>query len=92
VSPAGAGTAVEIDPFHVEIPREQLDDLRRRIAATRWPSKRVANDAQGVVLEGAAHWVAEQAPEELLAALAEFLAPYRERAGARGRGGLARKG
>jgi pimeloyl-ACP methyl ester carboxylesterase len=40
----------------------------------------VADDVQGVVLRGSGHWVAEQAPEELLAALAEFLAPYREEA------------
>jgi len=33
-----------------------------------------------VVLPGAGHWVAEQAPEELLAALTPFLAPYRETA------------
>jgi pimeloyl-ACP methyl ester carboxylesterase len=38
----------------------------------------VADDVQGVVLSGAAHWVAEQAPDELLAALTEFLAPYRD--------------
>jgi pimeloyl-ACP methyl ester carboxylesterase len=38
----------------------------------------VADDVQGVVLRGAAHWVAEQAPEELLAALTEFLVPYRD--------------
>jgi pimeloyl-ACP methyl ester carboxylesterase len=42
----------------------------------------VADDVQTVVLPDCAHWVAEQAPEELLAALAEFLAPYREGAGA----------
>jgi hypothetical protein len=30
---------------------------------------------------GAGHWVAEEAPEEILAALREFLAPYRERGG-----------
>jgi pimeloyl-ACP methyl ester carboxylesterase len=41
--------------------------------------KLVADDVHGVVLSGAAHWVAEQAPEELLAALTEFLAPYKER-------------
>jgi pimeloyl-ACP methyl ester carboxylesterase len=40
--------------------------------------KLVADDVQGVVLAGAAHWVAEQAPEELLAALTEFLASYRD--------------
>jgi pimeloyl-ACP methyl ester carboxylesterase len=39
--------------------------------------KLVADDVLGAVLAGAAHWVAEQAPEELLAALTEFLAPYR---------------
>jgi pimeloyl-ACP methyl ester carboxylesterase len=42
----------------------------------------VADNVQGVVLPGAAHWVAEQAPDELLAALTEFLAPYREGAAA----------
>jgi pimeloyl-ACP methyl ester carboxylesterase len=30
---------------------------------------------------GAGHWLAEQAPEEMLAALTEFLAPYREDGG-----------
>jgi pimeloyl-ACP methyl ester carboxylesterase len=44
------------------------------VAATM---KLVADDVQSVVLPGAAHWVAEQAPEALLAALTEFLAPYR---------------
>jgi pimeloyl-ACP methyl ester carboxylesterase len=39
--------------------------------------KLVADDVQGVVLNSA-HWVAEQAPEELLAALTAFLAPYRD--------------
>jgi hypothetical protein len=29
--------AIEIRPFHVDIPEEALEDLRRRIAATRWP-------------------------------------------------------
>jgi pimeloyl-ACP methyl ester carboxylesterase len=42
--------------------------------------KVVADDVQAVVLPGSGHWVAEQAPEELLAALAEFLAPYKEAA------------
>jgi pimeloyl-ACP methyl ester carboxylesterase len=39
--------------------------------------KLVAEDVQTVVLAGSGHWVAEQAPEELLAALTVFLAPYR---------------
>jgi pimeloyl-ACP methyl ester carboxylesterase len=39
----------------------------------------VADDVQTLVIPGAGHWVAEQAPEELLAALTAFLAPYRTR-------------
>jgi pimeloyl-ACP methyl ester carboxylesterase len=39
--------------------------------------KLVADDVQTAVLPGAGHWVAEQAPDELLAALTTFLAPYR---------------
>jgi len=42
--------------------------------------KLVADDVQAVVLPGSGHWVAEQAPEALLAALTEFLAPCREEA------------
>jgi pimeloyl-ACP methyl ester carboxylesterase len=45
------GTATEIRPFHVEVPQEQLDDLRRRIVATNWPEKEtVADQSQGVPL------------------------------------------
>jgi pimeloyl-ACP methyl ester carboxylesterase len=48
---ASVETAAEIRPFHVEIPEEQVDDLRRRIEATRWPSKElVADRSQGVQL------------------------------------------
>jgi pimeloyl-ACP methyl ester carboxylesterase len=37
----------------------------------------LATDVQSVVIPGAGHWVAEQAPKEMLAALTAFLAPYR---------------
>src|SRR5687767_3537272 len=44
-------TASEIRPFHVEFTDDELDDLRRRIAATRWPEKEtVADHSQGVPL------------------------------------------
>jgi pimeloyl-ACP methyl ester carboxylesterase len=44
-------TAGEIRPFHVDIPDEALDDLRRRIAATNWPEREtVADQSQGVQL------------------------------------------
>jgi epoxide hydrolase len=38
-----------IEPFRVEVPEEELADLRRRLAATRWPSPEpVADWSQGV--------------------------------------------
>ena len=57
-------TATEIRPFHLEIPQEQIDDLRRRIAATRLPSKELVEDrSQGVQLatiqELARYWATE---------------------------------
>src|SRR6266576_3389694 len=44
-------TATDIRTFSIDIADEQIDDLRRRIAATRWPSKElVADRSQGVQL------------------------------------------
>jgi hypothetical protein len=44
-------SATEIRPFRVDVPEEGLADLRRRIAATRWPSKELVEDrSQGVQL------------------------------------------
>jgi hypothetical protein len=40
-----------IRPFHIHVPEEQLVDLRKRIAATRWPDKETVNDeSQGIRL------------------------------------------
>jgi pimeloyl-ACP methyl ester carboxylesterase len=45
------GIATEVRPFHVDIPDEELAELRRRIATTRWPSKELVEDpSQGVQL------------------------------------------
>jgi pimeloyl-ACP methyl ester carboxylesterase len=57
-------TASEIRPFHVEIPEDELADLRRRILATRWPSKELVDDSsQGVQLatlrELARYWATD---------------------------------
>jgi pimeloyl-ACP methyl ester carboxylesterase len=57
-------TATEIRPFQVEIPQEAIDDLRRRIEATRFPSKELVTDrSQGVQLatmqELARYWATE---------------------------------
>ena len=42
-------SATDVRPFHVDIPDEKLADLRRRIAATRWPSAELVTDSsQGV--------------------------------------------
>jgi pimeloyl-ACP methyl ester carboxylesterase len=44
-------TDEEIRPFRVEVPQEELDDLRRRVAATKWPDQEtVADFSQGVKL------------------------------------------
>ena len=43
--------------------------------------KLVADDVQSVIIDGSGHWLAEEAPEEFLAALRDFLAPYREGGG-----------
>jgi len=56
--------ATEIRSFQIEIPEEQIDDLRRRIAATRWPTKELVPDrSQGVQLatlqELARYWTSE---------------------------------
>jgi pimeloyl-ACP methyl ester carboxylesterase len=54
VLPAGFAKAAEnspIRPFRVDIPQDALDDLRRRIAATRWPDRETVGDqSQGIQL------------------------------------------
>jgi hypothetical protein len=51
LGPVGSLTVDPIRPFRIDVPEEDLDDLRRRIAATRWPSKElVADRSQGVQL------------------------------------------
>jgi pimeloyl-ACP methyl ester carboxylesterase len=55
-------TATAIRPFEIDVPQDALDDLRRRIAATRWPDKElVADRSQGVQLataqELARYWL-----------------------------------
>jgi pimeloyl-ACP methyl ester carboxylesterase len=51
-------------PFTLDVPEEQLDDLRRRVKATRWPTKElVADRSQGVQLDAmkalARYWVTD---------------------------------
>jgi pimeloyl-ACP methyl ester carboxylesterase len=57
-------TATGIRPFSVEITDEQIDNLRRRIGETRWPTTElVEDDSQGVQLaflqELARYWAEE---------------------------------
>jgi len=58
---AAAPTTDAIRPFRVDFPEKELVDLRRRIAATRWPDQEtVTDDSQGVRLATmrklAQHW------------------------------------
>src|ERR687891_1171307 len=74
-------TATEIRSFQIDIPEEQIDDLRRRIAATRWPTKELVEDrSQGVQLatmrELARYWTTDydwRKCEEKLNALPNFI-------------------
>jgi Epoxide hydrolase N terminus len=44
-------STTDIRTFRIDIADEQIDDLRRRIAATPWPSKELVEDrSQGVQL------------------------------------------
>jgi pimeloyl-ACP methyl ester carboxylesterase len=57
-------TATEVRPFTVETSEEQIDDLRRRIGATRLPSRELVEDrSQGVQLatirELASYWMTD---------------------------------
>src|SRR5215207_1497485 len=56
--------ATSIQPFRVNVRDEELAELRRRIAATRWPSKELVGDrSQGVQLatiqELARYWATD---------------------------------
>ena len=74
------GNAV-MRPFRVNVPDEQLVDLRRRIAATKWPSKEpVGDDTQGVQLATmqklANYWATDhdwRKVEARLSALPQFI-------------------
>jgi pimeloyl-ACP methyl ester carboxylesterase len=70
-----------VRPFRVDVPEEDLDDLRRRIAATQWPEKEtVADESQGVQLatlqELARYWATDydwRKCEAKLNALPQFM-------------------
>src|SRR3712207_6535914 len=76
-----AGEGVAVRPFRVDVPEEELVDLRRRIAATQWPEKEtVADESQGVRLatmqELARYWATDydwRKCEAKLKALPQFI-------------------
>ncbi len=64
VATAKPPTATAIRPFTIEIPEAELEELRGRILATRWPEKEpVADQSQGVQLatiqKVARYWATE---------------------------------
>ena len=61
VEPRKATDAVAVEPFRVSVSQAAIDDLRRRLTATRWPDRETVGDwSQGVPLEKAhalvAYW------------------------------------
>ena len=70
-------SVAEIRPFRVEIPQDDIDDLKRRILATRWPSKETVSDSsQGVQLATmqalANYWATKHDWREIEARLNSF--------------------
>ena len=76
-----AADKTAVRSFHVNVPEAELTELRRRIAATRWPTKELAPDrSQGVQLatlrELARYWTKEydwRKCEAKLNALPQFI-------------------
>jgi pimeloyl-ACP methyl ester carboxylesterase len=74
-------TDTAVRPFQIDFPEDALDDMRRRIVATRWPEgETVTDDSQGVplaMMQELAHYWAEKydwrAAEAKLKALPQFL-------------------
>jgi hypothetical protein len=78
-TPTKPATAEEIREFTFDVSDEQLEDLRSRIKATRWPDREL-DESQGVQLETiralADHWATDydwRAFEERYAALPHFV-------------------
>jgi pimeloyl-ACP methyl ester carboxylesterase len=45
-------TTSEVQDFYIEVPQEQIDEMRQRVKATRWPTKELVTDrSQGVQRE-----------------------------------------
>ena len=73
-------TTTDVRPFQIDVPEEQLAELRRRVAATRLPSRELVGDrSQGVQLATiealADYWASEydwRACEARLNALPQF--------------------
>ncbi|HKS28954.1 MAG TPA: epoxide hydrolase [Pyrinomonadaceae bacterium] len=79
--PKAVAEATPIRPFHVNVPEEELTELRRRINATRWPEQETVTDkSQGVQLvtmqKLAHYWTTEydwRKVEARLQALPQFI-------------------
>ena len=73
-------TDTTVGSFRIDVPEEKLAELRRRLAATRWPSKELVTDrSQGVQLEAmqelARYWASDydwRKAEAKLNALPQF--------------------
>jgi pimeloyl-ACP methyl ester carboxylesterase len=64
IDPVTIVESTEVRPFRVDVPQEAIDDLRRRIEGTRWPSEELVEDrSQGVQLatmrELARYWTTD---------------------------------
>src|SRR5215204_2153836 len=80
-TPDERSTETTLRPFRIDVPEEDLVELRRRIADTQWPEKEtVADESQGVPLatiqELARYWATDydwRKCEAKLSALPQFM-------------------
>ena len=76
----GATTAqnVERRTHRLQMPVLAMGGAESVGAGAAATMKLTADDVQTLVIPGIGHWLAEQAPDEMVAALTDFLAPYRD--------------
>ena len=75
-----AGRASDVVPFRIDVPESELEDLRQRLARTRWPEAETVEDwSQGIPLtytrELCAYWAGEydwRRAERALNAIPQF--------------------
>jgi hypothetical protein len=46
---ATASAVAEVRPFQIEVPQQEIDELRRCVAATRWPTQELPGGGMSTI-------------------------------------------